>query len=89
MYLRKNVNYLTGLKPQKNTNPNIRRYFHISERSVISLLIAVKKISGKIRKDFGLKIICKTNFKRGKLTETSSLKTDTGTCISELDQENA
>ena len=53
------------------------------------LLTVVKKFSDDIRMEFGLEKCAKATFKRGKLTKTSDLHTDTDTSIREVDQEEA
>ena len=52
-----------------------------------SLLSIVKKVNNDIKMEFGLDKCAKATFKRGKLTETSDIQIDLGTCSKELDRE--
>ena len=51
------------------------------------LLHTVKMLSGAINMQFGLDKCAKATFKRGKLTETSSIEINEATSIQEIDQE--
>ena len=53
------------------------------------LLDTVKTFSDDIKMEFGLDKCAKATFKKGKLTETSSIKLDINTTIKELEQEES
>ena len=60
-----------------------------NDEQLEGLLHTVKMFSDDINMQFMLDKCAKATFKRGKLTETSSIETDEATSIKEIDQEGS
>ena len=58
-----------------------------NDEQLEGLLHNVKMFSDDINMQFGFNKCAKATFKRGKLTETSSIEIDEATSIQEIDQE--